>query len=313
MGKKPRYPDKHAETKIIDPLLAFRGKVGPLNQIHNDCMQAFTTTIMGLLTGSDGGVEFQGPGANALGEMVGQFLDIERQLAGADPFTLEGRLQDAAVIGERYAQDLLATLNGRSLGQTSTRPKTSMFGDLLDGGDGDNEDEGDPNEAAAGFLGEYQVDMRVPTNEPLPDPPDINAGTSSGSSSSSQGSNAGFIKTLGIEDDGGEGGNRNGFDRSITNTSQLNPNLPAQLNDGGTIESGGRSGGDRPLNGPPNSYVTTSGGHVLIYDEQGRLIFDIDSSRIKMTVWDQAPNGRFYPRDIKLDGPVPPEYRALLP
>ena len=175
MGQKPKYPDLHIERTIIEPLLAFRHKVGPLNATHNDNIQSFTTTIMGLLTGSDGGVAMQGPGANALAEIVGQFLDGERQLAGSDPRTLEGRLLQAAIIGERYAQDLLDTLNGHAPQWASVLPITSRAAHLLDGGnEGQDEEEGDPKQAAEGFLGEFQIDMRVPTNEPLPDPPNIN-------------------------------------------------------------------------------------------------------------------------------------------
>jgi hypothetical protein len=76
----------------------------------------------------------------------------------------------------------------------------------------------------------------------------------------------------------------------------------------GTIKSGGRSGGGRPLNGTPNSYVKTDAGHTLVYDANGRLVYDISKERVKMTVWDQAPNGNYYNRDIKLDGAVPQEF-----
>jgi Pretoxin HINT domain len=101
--------------------------------------------------------------------------------------------------------------------------------------------------------------------------------------------------------------------RDITNTSEMDPNAPGQLNNAGVIPGGGRSGGNRPLYGPPDSYIQSTGGHAFVYDDQGRLIYDIDSNRVKMTIWDQAPNGNFYPRDVKLAGPVPPEWLALLP
>ena len=101
--------------------------------------------------------------------------------------------------------------------------------------------------------------------------------------------------------------------RDITNTSEMDPNTPGQLNDAGVIPGGDRSGGNRPLYGPPNSYIQSPGGHAFVYDDQGRLIYDIDSNRVKMTIWDQAPNGNFYPHDVKLAGPVPPEWLALLP
>ncbi len=113
-----------------------------------------------------------------------------------------------------------------------------------------------------------------------------------------------FDNTMHMSGTGGSG---------ITNTSELDPNLPSQLTDEGAVSGGGRSGGDRPLIGSPNSYVTSPAGHVFIYDDQGRLIYDISNQRVKMTVWDKAPNGNFYPRDIKLSGSVPPEYLRLLP
>lgn len=305
-GQDPTY--RHVEQKIIEPLLAFRQKVQPLNQTHNDCIQQFTKIIMGLLTGSDGETAFQGPGSDALAELIGKFFDGEQQLAGTDPLTLEGRLLDAAVICEQHAHNLQATVKSFSASRSNGNP--SMFatiGALLDGGDNPG-DEGpdDPDDIAIGELYEYQADMQAPINEPLPATPDINALPANVPPNPSLGDNAGFIQSLGIDepDVNTEG---------ITSTSQLDPNLPAQLDDGGTIDAGGRSGGARPLYGPPNSYMTTSGGHVLIYDGQGRLIFDIDANRVKMTVWDQAPNGNYYPRDVKLTGPVPPEYLALLP
>jgi len=132
-----------------------------------------------------------------------------------------------------------------------------------------------------------------------------------GGSGGSDGGGGGDDDGGGNSDVGGNGGGS--FRRDITSTSELDPNLPSELNDGETINSGGRSGGARPLNGPPNSYVTTSGGHTLVYDSDGRLIYDISGERVKMTVWDQAPNGRLFPRDVKLVGPVPPEYLLLLP
>jgi hypothetical protein len=111
----------------------------------------------------------------------------------------------------------------------------------------------------------------------------------------------------------GEGGFSSGMSRTISDTSQMDASLPQQLQYDGVIQSGGRSGGSRPLYGTPNSYVQTTGGHALVYDDQGRLIYDIDTNRVKMTVWDQALNGNFYPRDVKLTGSVPSSWLDLLP
>ncbi len=112
---------------------------------------------------------------------------------------------------------------------------------------------------------------------------------------------------------GGSSGDSGGWDRSITDTSQMDSNLPNQLHYDGTLPGGGRSGGARPFEGTPNSYVQTPGGHTFVYDNEGRLIYDISTDRVKMTVWDEAPNGRLYPRDVKLTGPIPPEWLDLLP
>lgn len=102
------------------------------------------------------------------------------------------------------------------------------------------------------------------------------------------------------------------WSRNITDTSELDPNTPSQLQYNGTISGVGRSGGNRPLSGLPDSYQLTAGGHALVYDDQGQLIFDIDPDRVKMRVWDQAPDGQIFGRDIKLDGAVPLEWMALL-
>ena len=75
----------------------------------------------------------------------------------------------------------------------------------------------------------------------------------------------------------------------------------------GTIRTGGRSGGSRPLEGRPNTYVNTERGHKLVYGADGRLNLDISTNRVKARVYDIAPNGHLYPRDMKLIGPVPRE------
>jgi hypothetical protein len=93
--------------------------------------------------------------------------------------------------------------------------------------------------------------------------------------------------------------------RNVTKVSELDENMLDGLKNEGTITAGGRSGGDRPLTGTANSYVTTDAGHTLVYDGDGRLIYDISTERVKMTVWDKAPDGNMYPRDVKLEGPVP--------
>ena len=121
-----------------------------------------------------------------------------------------------------------------------------------------------------------------------------------------EGTNKGNTAKPNVQQGTAEGAGSN-LSRNITNTSELDKGMLKGLKNEGTISAGGRSGGNRPLNGTPNSYVTTSAGHTLVYDSNGRLIYDISPERVKMTVWDQAPDGNLYPRDVKLDGVVPDE------
>jgi hypothetical protein len=110
------------------------------------------------------------------------------------------------------------------------------------------------------------------------------------------------INKANINSKGGAGPN---LSRSITKASELDPGMFADLENNGTISSGGRSGGLRPPKGAPNSFITTDAGHTLVYDGGGDLIYDISPKRVKMRVWDIAPDGSTFPRDIKLEGPVP--------
>lgn len=199
-GKNP-YAD-NLRRKVIEPLQDFRHKVSPLNQTHNQSIQDFTTTIMGLLTGSAGGVEFQGPGANALAEMVGRFLTAEQQLAGSDPFTLEGRLQDASVVCERHAQDVLNIINNPAYASSnsSSHPYAALLSALGDPDDG--EDEGDdPAEETIGPEMAFSADMQPVINEPLPETPDLNETPANQPPDPALGNNAGFIQNLGVVDD----------------------------------------------------------------------------------------------------------------
>ena len=91
------------------------------------------------------------------------------------------------------------------------------------------------------------------------------------------------------------------------NTSDLDIQKIKETKYDGTIRTGGRSGGSRPLEGQPNTYVNTESGHKLVYGADGRLNLDISIKRVKARVYDIAPNGHLYPRDMKLIGPVPRE------
>ena len=91
------------------------------------------------------------------------------------------------------------------------------------------------------------------------------------------------------------------------NTSDLNIQKIKETKYDGTIRTGGRSGGSRPLEGQPNTYVNTESGHKLVYGADGRLNLDISTKGVKARGYDIAPNGHLYPRDMKLIGPVPRE------
>ena len=91
------------------------------------------------------------------------------------------------------------------------------------------------------------------------------------------------------------------------NTSELDIDKISETKYDGTIKTGRRSGGSRPLEGQPNTYVNTESGHKLVYGADGRLNLDISTKRVKARVYDIAPNGHLYPRDMKLIGPVPSE------
>ncbi len=310
------FDPQKIEHTIIDPLRAFQRKVGPLNQIHNDCMQAFTTTIMGLLTGSDGATAMQGPGANALAEMVGHFLDVERQLAGTDPFSLEGRLQDASVICERRANHLQDLLDSMKLKQASASTNTTMFADIsighanpFVGGGDDQQDEGNPDDStpAPAELWTFNSEMQGPINEPLTDPPDINAGATN----ASQGGNAGFLQQLGIDDQGIENplvddpeiqSTGRAEVQQIRDDNNLNSNRQMGRNiavadyeiNGNTGEMKGISGPEKegfvnaPAPGENHLTPTDSGkGYIAATDSEYKILENIADE-----YWSDDPNAR---------------------
>ncbi len=64
---------------------------------------------------------------------------------------------------------------------------------------------------------------------------------------------------------------------------------------GEIIKGGGRGGNKLPTMGTPNTYSKTNGGHVIVFGPDGRRIADISKERIKITEWNKAPNGQYYP------------------
>ncbi|WP_191488226.1 hemagglutinin repeat-containing protein [Pseudomonas sp. FEN] len=74
--------------------------------------------------------------------------------------------------------------------------------------------------------------------------------------------------------------------------------------------TGTRGGVQYPLQGQaPNSYANLGNGHVVVYGPEGRALYDVSNSRIKVVEWNQAPNGTYFPKkgsDTKaFEGNVP--------
>ena len=74
--------------------------------------------------------------------------------------------------------------------------------------------------------------------------------------------------------------------------------------------TGSRGGVQYPLQGQtPNSYANLGNGHAVVYGSDGRALYDVSGSRIKVVEWNQAPNGNWFPKkgtDTKaFEGNVP--------
>lgn len=74
--------------------------------------------------------------------------------------------------------------------------------------------------------------------------------------------------------------------------------------------TGTRGGVQYPLQGQaPNYYANLGNGHVVVYGPEGRALYDVSNSRIKVVEWNQAPNGTYFPKkgsDTKaFEGNVP--------
>jgi len=55
-----------------------------------------------------------------------------------------------------------------------------------------------------------------------------------------------------------------------------------------------RSGSNVPIEGKPNSIVTTTGGHKLIYNSEGKVLYDISEKRIKVYIWNKSTSGEWF-------------------
>ncbi len=74
--------------------------------------------------------------------------------------------------------------------------------------------------------------------------------------------------------------------------------------------AGARGGAQYPLQGQtPNSYANHENEHVVVYGPDGRALYDVPGSRIKVVEWNQASNGSCFPKrknDTKaFEGSVP--------
>ena len=99
--------------------------------------------------------------------------------------------------------------------------------------------------------------------------------------------------------------------RNLDNTSDLNVDDFLTLKDNGVVKVN-TSGSDRPLTGTPNTYYKTGNGeHIFVYDGDGKLIYDISSSRVKGFKINVDPNGIEHYQAYKLKGAVPDAIKKL--
>ena len=95
---------------------------------------------------------------------------------------------------------------------------------------------------------------------------------------------------------------------STGNTIDLN--YTKGLTETNVTVTGSRGGVQYPLQGQtPNSYANLGNGHVIVYGPDGRALYDVSNSRIKVVEWHQAPSGQYFPKkgsDTKVfEGNVP--------
>ena len=100
-------------------------------------------------------------------------------------------------------------------------------------------------------------------------------------------------------------GDSGSWERNLKDTSELNSSDFDKLTDKGTVKVN-QAGSDRPPTSKPNSFLRTENGeHVFVYDNNGDLIYDISSSRVKGFKINTNPAGEKFLSPYKLDGPVP--------
>lgn len=100
-------------------------------------------------------------------------------------------------------------------------------------------------------------------------------------------------------------GEAEAWKRNLKNTGELNGSNFENLKDNGTVKVN-QAGSDRPLKSDPNSFLRTENGeHVFVYDDNGDLIYDISSSRVKGFKVNVNPAGEKFFSPYKLEGSVP--------
>jgi hypothetical protein len=91
----------------------------------------------------------------------------------------------------------------------------------------------------------------------------------------------------------------------------MDTSIFGKLKCNGTIDAG-RSGTNRPFTSDSNSYFKTKAGNIIVYDNEGKLIYDINSQRVKIFDINVNPQGKEFFNPRKLDGVVPSEILELL-
>lgn len=99
--------------------------------------------------------------------------------------------------------------------------------------------------------------------------------------------------------------------RAIKSTSEMDTSGVGKLKFNGEIDAG-RSGTTRPLNSIPNSYFKTKAGNIIVYDDKGKLLYDINSERVKIFDINKNPQGKEFFNPRKLNGSVPQDILNLL-
>lgn len=97
------------------------------------------------------------------------------------------------------------------------------------------------------------------------------------------------------------GSGSNNWQRNLQNIDELDVESFKNLKNNGTIKVNS-SGSNRPLYSEPNSYYSTGNGeHVFVYDDNGKLIYDLSSKRVKGFKINTNPVGKEFFQDYKLN------------